>query len=155
MQDLGRGAGHDGLGPNDAVRVAVTDHLKVDVVGDPSAGEHGVQLLAGFLPSSEPVHGVGGDALGGVDGGGVAESGRGLNVVGGESCGEVAAVVPDREVTATADAGDGPRSPFLTQSVAVRRSRRLLLRVMITSPTLARFPSAKGTSAVAPEWLRR
>ena len=35
------------------------------------------------------------------------------------------------------------RSPFLTQSVAVRRSRRSLLRVMITSPTLARFPSAK------------
>ena len=41
------------------------------------------------------------------------------------------------------------RSPFLTQSVAVRRSRRSLLRVMITSPTLAWFPSAKGTSAVA------
>ena len=35
------------------------------------------------------------------------------------------------------------RSPFLTQSMAVRRSRRLLMRVMITSPTLARFPSAK------------
>src|SRR5829696_2304829 len=29
------------------------------------------------------------------------------------------------------------RSPFLTQSVTVRRSRRSLLRVMITSPTLA------------------
>ena len=41
------------------------------------------------------------------------------------------------------------RSPFFTQSVAVRRSRRSLARVMITSPTLARFPSAKGTSAVA------
>ena len=40
------------------------------------------------------------------------------------------------------------RSPFFTQSVAVRRSRRSLLRVMITSPTLARFPSANGTSAV-------
>ena len=37
------------------------------------------------------------------------------------------------------------RSPFLTQSVAVRRSRRSLLRVMITSPTLARFPSANDT----------
>ena len=41
------------------------------------------------------------------------------------------------------------RSPFLTQSVAVRRSRRSLLRVMITSPTLAWFPSAKGTSDTA------
>ena len=38
------------------------------------------------------------------------------------------------------------RSPFLTQSVAVSRSRRSLLRVMITSPTLARFPSARRTS---------
>ena len=46
--------------------------------------------------------------MGGVDGGGVAESGRGLNVVGGESDGEVAAVVPDCEVAAPADAGDGP-----------------------------------------------
>ena len=39
------------------------------------------------------------------------------------------------------------RSPFLTQSVAVSRSRRSLLRVMITSPTLAWFPSARRTSA--------
>ena len=38
------------------------------------------------------------------------------------------------------------RSPFLTQSVAVSRSRRSLLRVMITSPTLAWFPSARCTS---------
>ena len=41
------------------------------------------------------------------------------------------------------------RSPFLTQSVAVRRSRLSLARVMITSPTLARFPSAKDTSDTA------
>ena len=41
------------------------------------------------------------------------------------------------------------RSPFLTQSVAVRRSRRSLLRVMIMSPTLAWFPSARRTSGPA------
>ena len=41
------------------------------------------------------------------------------------------------------------RSPFLTQSVAVSRSRRSLARVMITSPTLARFPSARRTSGPA------
>ena len=35
------------------------------------------------------------------------------------------------------------RSPFFTQSVAESRSRRSFTRVMITSPTLARFPSAK------------
>jgi hypothetical protein len=54
------------------------------------------------------VHGGGGDALGGMDGGGIAESGRGLNVADAESDGEVAAGVPDREVTAPADSGDGP-----------------------------------------------
>jgi transposase-like protein len=32
----------------------------------PAAGEHGVQLLPGFLPGQQAVHGVGGDALGGV-----------------------------------------------------------------------------------------
>ncbi len=47
------------------------------------------------------------------------------------------------------------RSPFLTQSVAVRRSRRLLLRVMITSPTLAWFPSARRTSDEVGAWSRR
>ena len=59
------------------MRVAVADDLEVEVVGVPAAGEHGVQLLPGLLPGHQAVHGVGGDALGGVDGGGVAESGRG------------------------------------------------------------------------------
>ena len=57
------------------MRVAVADDLEVEVVGVPAAGEHGVQLLPGLLPSSEPVHGVRSDALAGVDGGGVAETG--------------------------------------------------------------------------------
>ena len=30
--------------------VAVADDLEVEVVGVPAAGEHGVQLLPGFLP---------------------------------------------------------------------------------------------------------
>ena len=47
---------------------------------------------------SEAVHGVGGDALGGVDGGGVAETGRVADVVGGQPDGEPAAVVPDCQV---------------------------------------------------------
>ena len=74
--------------------VAVADHLQVEMVGVPAAGEHGVQLLPGLLSGEEAVHGVGGDALGGMDGGGVAETGRLANVVGGESDGEPAAVVP-------------------------------------------------------------
>ena len=51
------------------MRVAVADDLQVEVVGVPAAGEHRVQLLPGLLPGSEAVHGVGGDALRGVDGG--------------------------------------------------------------------------------------
>ena len=57
---------------------------------------------------SESVHGVGGDALGAVDGGGVAQAGRGLDVVGGEPDGELAAVVSDGQVAVPADCGDGP-----------------------------------------------
>jgi hypothetical protein len=82
--------------------------LEVEVVGVPAAGEHGVQLLSGLLTGHQAVHGVGGDALRGMDGSGIAETGRGRNVVGWQLDGELAAVVPDGEVTAPADAGDGP-----------------------------------------------
>ena len=69
FEEFGGGAGVDGVGSDDGVRVAVTDDLQVEVVGGPSAGEHGVQLLPGLLAGDESVHGVGGDTLGGVDGG--------------------------------------------------------------------------------------
>jgi hypothetical protein len=59
------------------------------------------------------VHGVGGDALGGVDGGGVAETGRLADIVGGESDREVAAGVPYGQVTVFADLGDGPAGAVL------------------------------------------
>ena len=88
--------------------VAVADDLEVEVVGVPAAGEHGVQLLPGLLPGEESVHGVGGDALRRMDGGGIAETGRGAHIVTRQPDGQLAAVVPDREVTAPADAGDGP-----------------------------------------------
>ena len=74
MQRFGRRARCDGVGSDDAVGVAVADDLKVEVVGVPAAGQHGVQLLPGFLAGEQAVHGVGGDALGGVNGGGVAET---------------------------------------------------------------------------------
>ena len=131
------------------MRVAVAYDLQVEMVGSAPAGEHRVQLLPGLLSGGEAVHGVGGDTLGGVDGGGVAETGRLADIVGGEPDGEVAAVMSDREVAVPADWVMVQRSPFLTQSVAVRRSRRSLLRVMITSPTLAWFPSANRTSRPA------
>ena len=43
---LGRGAGCDGFGSNDGVRVALADDLQVKMVGRSSAGKHRVQLLA-------------------------------------------------------------------------------------------------------------
>ena len=91
--------------------VAIADDLEVEVVGVPAAGEHGVQLLPGFLAGQEAVDGVGGDALRSVNGGGVAESGRGLNVVGGKSDGEVAAGVPHGQVALFSDVRDCPAVP--------------------------------------------
>jgi hypothetical protein len=75
--------------------------------------------------------------LGGVDRGRVAKTGGGLDVVGGQPDIEPAAVLSDFEVAVSADSGDGPAVAVFTQSVAVRRSRRSFVRVMITSPTLA------------------
>ena len=122
FEQLGRGAGCDGVGSNEGVRVAVADDLQVQVIRGLSAGEHRVQLLPGLLSCGQAMHGVGGDALGAVDGGGVAKAGRGLNVVGGEPCGEVAVAVSDGQVAAATYSSDGQRSPFLTQSLDTRRS---------------------------------
>ena len=87
---------------------AVADDLQVEVVGGSAAGEHGVQLLPGFLPGGQAVHGIGGDALGGMDGCGVPEFGRLGDVGGGQPAGELVAGVPDGEVAVSADVGDGP-----------------------------------------------
>jgi hypothetical protein len=100
--------GWDGVGSDDGVRVAVADDLEVEVVGVPAAGEHGVQLLTWLLPRCEAVHGVGGDALGGVDGGGIAEIGRGAHIVNRQPDAQLAAVVPHAQSAAPADMGDGP-----------------------------------------------
>ena len=95
LERLGRRTGRDRFGTDDAVLVAVADGLEVEVVGVPAAGEHRVKLLPGFLAGEKSVHGVGGDALSAVNGGGVAEAGRLTDVVGGEPSGELAAGVSD------------------------------------------------------------
>jgi hypothetical protein len=59
------------------------------------------------------VHGVGGDALGGVDGGGIAEACRLADIVGGQPDDEVAAGVPHREPAVVARCGDGPAVAIL------------------------------------------
>ena len=63
LEEVGGGVGVQVLRSDDGVRVAVADDLDVDVVGQASAGEHRVQLLAGLGPGRQAVHGVDGDAL--------------------------------------------------------------------------------------------
>ena len=108
------------------------------------------------MPGQQAVHGVGGDALDGVDGGGVAETGRGrgrsrraAGRCGGCGC------LPHPSGHRVADMGDGPAVAVLDPVGGARRSRRSLLRVMITSPTLARFPSAKEYLGSRRDWPRR
>jgi hypothetical protein len=74
----------------------------------PAADEHGVQLLPGLLSSQQAVHGVGGDALGRMDGGGIAETGRRAHIDDRHPDGQLAAGMPDGEPTAAVDVGDGP-----------------------------------------------
>jgi hypothetical protein len=90
------------------VGVAVADDLEVEVVGVPAAGEHGVQQLPGFLPSQQAVHRVGGDTLGGMGGGGVTETGRGVDVVGWQPEGAAASGVLHDQVAVFANVGDSP-----------------------------------------------
>ena len=90
------------VGSDNGVGVAVADDLEVEVVGVPAAGEHRVQLLPGFLPRCRPCM-VSAVTPWAVDGGGVAEAGRLADIVGGESDGELAAVVPDFQVAISAD----------------------------------------------------
>jgi hypothetical protein len=90
------------------VQVAVADDLQVEMIRNPSAGEHGVQLLPGLLSGGEAVHGVSGDPLSGMDRRRIAQLDRFADVVGREPDGELAAGVPDREVAVSADVADGP-----------------------------------------------
>jgi hypothetical protein len=66
------------------VRVPVPHDGQVDVVGGAAAGEHGVELLPGLSTGDDAMHGVGGDPLRGVHGGGVTQFGGGPDVVGGQ-----------------------------------------------------------------------
>jgi hypothetical protein len=113
LEQVGRGGRVDRLGPDEAVRVAVSDDLQVEMVGDAAPGQHGVQLLPGLLAGEQAVHGVGGDPLRGVHGGGVAQLNR-LGGIGGRQPNRAAvSAMPNRQVTAAADLEDGPTVPVL------------------------------------------
>ena len=108
FEQFGGGAGGDGFGSDDGVWVAVADDLQVEVIRYASTGEHGVQLLPRFLSCDQTVRGVGGDALGGMDRGRITKLNRLADVARGQPGGEVAAVVPHRQVPVLADVADGP-----------------------------------------------
>jgi hypothetical protein len=93
----------------------------------PAAGHHRVQLLPRLLLGHQAVHRVRRDALGAVDRRGVAEPGRLLQIVNWQPDDQVAADVPDGQVAPPMRVMV-QRSPFLTRSVAERRSRRSLAR---------------------------
>ena len=108
LEEVGRGRGVDVVGSDDRVRVAVADDLQVDVVGFGAAGEHRVQLLSGLSPGGQAVHGVHGDALGAVDGGGVPELDGGGDVLRGQGQVVPGADVFDRQGPVAGDVLDGP-----------------------------------------------
>src|SRR5665647_2144017 len=108
LEQVGGRQWADQLGPYDAVRVAVADYLKVDVVAQGAAGHHRVELLAGLLAAGQCVHRVHRDALGGVHRGGVPELGPGLDVFGGQAHRAPGLGVLDGEVAGIVDAQHHP-----------------------------------------------
>src|SRR5215207_686117 len=92
----------------DAVRVAVAADRKVKVVGGPATADHRVELFAGHQLVDDSVGGVGGDALGGVNGGGVAELDGLPHVVTGEGDGFAGAQVVRSEFAVGGESSDGP-----------------------------------------------
>src|SRR5829696_5291316 len=96
------------LGLEDAVGVSVAAHRQVEVVRGASAADHGVELFAGHQLVNEAVGGVGGDALGGVDSGGVAELDRLPHVTGGQGDRLPRAAMNCPRAAIGGEGGDGP-----------------------------------------------
>ena len=108
FQDVDGGGGVDVFGPDHRVRVAVADDLQVQVVRGAAAGRHRVQLLPGFVAGDVAVHGVGGDALGGVHGGRVPQLDLPGDVVGGEPDEPAVVEVLHGQPAVAVDPVDGP-----------------------------------------------
>jgi hypothetical protein len=69
----------------------------------------------------------------------------------GEWCGRSVHAAPS--TTGPGEVEDGPPVTFFTQSVAVKRSLRSLLRLMIRPPTLVALPSAEDQRVPRPNVL--
>jgi hypothetical protein len=90
------------------VRVAVADELQVNVIAQPSAGAHRVQLLPRLGTSDQAVHGVGSDSLSGVNGGGIAEFDGGSYVAGRQVDAASGTAVLNPETTVVINTGYSP-----------------------------------------------
>ncbi len=148
-QDVHRGRRQQRLPGDHGVRVAVAGDDQVQVVGTPAAGQRDVQQLTVFGAGGHGVGDVGGDALGAVHGGRVAEADVLADVGRRQMHGPAGAQVDHVQAAVGPDRDHLPAVAVLDQSVAVKVSRRSLLRVMIVSPAPARVPSARSTSRPA------
>src|SRR4029453_10478337 len=108
LKQLGCGSQFVVRGSQDCVRVSVADHGEIEVVGGAAAGQHGAELLPRLRAGSEAVHAVDSDALGAVDGAGVAEFGDTADVVSWQGHSAAVLCVPHLQIAGPADIQDGP-----------------------------------------------
>src|SRR4051812_31794038 len=90
------------------MRVPVADHRKVQVVGSAAAAQHRVEELPRLGAGGDPVHRVGGDSLGGVHRGGVAELGGFGDVAGRQGNDAAATRVTYLQRASVDDMQNGP-----------------------------------------------
>src|SRR5215207_4377692 len=145
------------VGLEDLVGVAVAADRQVEVVGSPAAADHGVELFAGHQLVDEAVGGVGGNALGGVDGGGVAERDRLPYVVTGQGHGFAGAAVGRFDAAVGREGGDDP-SVAVADPVPAGGEAAVVPAGDDQVADAARFPSATSTSCIgcwpASRWAR-
>jgi hypothetical protein len=114
FEQLGRGRGSYGVGSDEGVRVALADQLQVDVVAAPCPCAHGVELLPRFVAGDQAVHGVGGDPLGGMNRGGVAEFDPIPYVAGRELDGAAGTATLHQQPAVSMSSEDGPAVAVFT-----------------------------------------
>ncbi len=91
-----------------AVGVAVAADRQIEVVGGPAAGDHRVQLLSSHQLINQSVGGVGGDALGSVNGGRVSKLDRLSHIAGGQRDRFASAAMRGMDAAVGVEGGDGP-----------------------------------------------
>ena len=107
-EDVDRGGREQRVAGDHGVRVAVVAGGQVEVVAVPAAGDRDVEQLAVLGAGDDGVADVGGDALGGVHGGGVAERDVLGGVLAGQGDPPAGGQVGDPQRPVHLDGGDPP-----------------------------------------------